>query len=113
MENLSAELILAWLLAAFFVVGFVVNVPPTEKTRTMFREWGYPAWFHLVAAILELIVAGMLLFAVSRFAGAALGTLIMLAAFATLIRNKEFKHAIAPGVALVLFAVLTWMTLPA
>jgi hypothetical protein len=111
--NLTAGLILAWILGAFFIVGGLVNGIAPRNTRADYLRWGYPAWFHYVAAILEPATAGLLFFPVTRVAGAALGAADMSAAIATVVRNREYAHAIAPAIVLVLTILAGWMAFAA
>ncbi len=100
---------MAWALGAFFIVGGIVNAIPRQAIRQQYALWGYPTWFHYPTAILELISAGLLFFSQSRFAGAVLGALVMLAAVVTLIRNREYKHVVIPAAVLILTAVAAWI----
>ena len=94
---------LAWLLAAFFVVNGAVNVVGPRGMRDGFARWGYPPWFHLFNGVLQLATGALIAYAPTRLAGLALGALVCLAVFATLIRHSETAH-LPPG--LVLFAVI-------
>lgn len=97
--------LLAWALAAFFVIGAVGNWIAPPNVRAEYTRWGYPDWFHYVTAGLELLVAMFLVFASTRFWGVGLGAAIMLAAIATLLLHKEYRHALLPTTVL-LFLIL-------
>lgn len=98
--------LLAWFLAVFFVVGAVGNWFASAHTRADYVRWGYPDWFHRVTATLELVAAALLVFAATRLWGVTLATAVMLAASATLLRHKEYKHALLPGAVLLLLVLL-------
>lgn len=102
---------LAWALAAFFVVGAIGNwiAPPT--IRADYSRWGYPSWFHYFTAIMEMAAAVMLFMPDWRIAGAIVGTAVMLAALATVLRHREFTHAIAPSVVGALSVLVGWLSL--
>ena len=94
---------LAWLLAAFFVVNGVVNIIGPQGMRDGFARWGYPRWFHLLNGVLQLATGVLIAYAPTRLAGLALGALVCLAVFATLIWHREAAHLL-PGA--VLFGVI-------
>lgn len=99
---------LAWLLAAFFTFGGVLNLALPEPIRNDYARWGYPDWFHYVTAALEFLVAAALLFPNTRIFGAALGSAVMAAAVGTTLFHREYKHALAPSLALLLTGALWW-----
>lgn len=104
MASLDIGTILVWIAAAFFLFGGLSNLIGPPGIRASYRRWGYPSWFRFVTAALEFMVAAMLLMPDYRVAGAILGTAIMLAATATLLRNREYGHAIAPPIVILLIA---------
>lgn len=110
MTDLTIAGVLAWLLAAFFLIGTVTNVILPGTFRQDYARWGYPDWFHWVTAVLELAVVILLVFPAVRLFGAALGVAVMIAAVGTLLIYREYKHAIAPIVIMVLAAVCGWLT---
>jgi hypothetical protein len=100
--------LLAWALAAFFVVGFVVNTFAVKKVGPEYRRWGYPDWFHFVSGGLELGAAMLLPMAFTRPFGVALGGAIMLAAIATVVYHREHHRAVPPLIVLALLGVVGW-----
>ena len=100
---------LAWLLAAFFLFGAYGNAFISEENAAAYAAWGYPDWFHYVTAILELAAGLLLVRAISRPYGAALGALVMAAASLTTLLNADYDHAVAPGI--VLFVSLAVLAL--
>jgi len=104
----SWKSILAYLLAAFFLVGAIGNTFVSEEIAADYARWGYPDGFHFVTAAFELGVAGLLPFKRTRLWGACLGIWVMLGAAATVIANGEFTHAIAPLVVLAVSVAVLW-----
>jgi hypothetical protein len=88
------NLILAWALAAFFILGGVINVLALGSTAAEYRRWGYPDWFHFVTGALEFATAVLLAFAATR------------AAVATVTVHGEYVRATPPMVVLLLLAVV-------
>lgn len=105
MRNLPWKLILAWLLAAFFVFGGIGNIFASESILTDYQRWGYPSWFHYITGVLELAAAALIAMRSTKLAGAALASLVMLAAAGTVLAHGELTHAIVP--LLVLCVALT------
>ncbi|MBV6670060.1 DoxX family protein [Xanthomonas euvesicatoria pv. alangii] len=93
--------IVAWLLAAFFLAGGIGNIFVSEHNAAEYLRWGFPEWFHFVTGGLELSAALLIVFKQTRWWGACLGALIMLAALVTLITHGEYLHALAPLIVLI------------
>lgn len=107
MLNLTWKSVLAWLLAAFFIVGGLGNIFATEAIQADYARWGYPAWFHYVTGLLELVAAGLLVTSTRRL-GASLAAAVMIGAAGTVLLHGEWAHAIAPVVVLAV-SVTVWM----
>jgi hypothetical protein len=105
------NVILVWALAAFFVLGGVINVLARGSTAAEYRRWGYPDWFHFLTAALEFATAALLVFATTRLLGVGLGCAVMLAAAATVVVHREYARALPPVVVLALLAVAGWSVL--
>jgi hypothetical protein len=103
--------ILSWVLAAFFVVGFVINTFAVKLIGPDYSRWGFPDWFHFVSGGLDLAVALLLPAAVTRPVGVLLGCSTMLAAIATVIRYREYRRALPPLVVFALLTVVGWTML--
>ena len=103
--------ILAWAVALFFVVGAIGNWIAPPAIRADYQRWGYPGWFHYVTAITELATAALLVFPGVRLIGAGLGATVMAAALLTVIRHREFSHAVAPAIVAALCIAVGWLTL--
>jgi hypothetical protein len=108
MSNLPGLQILTWALAAFFVLGFVINTFAVKLVGPEYRRWGYPDWFHFVSGGLELVVALLLLATATRPLAVALGCAIMSAAIATVVWHREYHRAAPPVIAFVLLAIVGW-----
>lgn len=92
--------VLAYLLAAFFLVGAVGNILALGQIADDYARWGYPDWFHYLTGTLELITSILLLRMRTRLWGALLGAAVMAAAAGTVLMHGEFTHAIAPAAVL-------------
>lgn len=94
MTQIAAEL-LFWVLAIFFFYGAVNNFLARGNLRETYRNWGYPAGFHYVTAVLELVAAIFFAIPSTRVLGSALASCIMIAAILTLWRagygNKQSR----------------------
>jgi len=115
MRNLPWKSVLAWLLAAFFVVGGIGNIFASEAIQSDYARWGYPGWFHYITGFLELIAAALIAYRPTRLFGAGLASLVMLAAAFTVLSHGEFSHAVAPLVVLAValaVGLLTWKSRP-
>jgi hypothetical protein len=102
--------VIAWLLAAFFLVGAYGNTFVSTEIAADYARWGYPQSFHYLTAICEFTAAAMLIFKPLRLYGALLGGAVMLAAAGTVLLHGEYAHAVPPVVVLGvcgLVAVLT------
>jgi hypothetical protein len=111
MSHLAWNPLLAWALAAFFIVGAVINVLAPGSTADEYRRWGYPDWFHFVTGALELATAVLLAITATRLLGAGLGGAVMLAAAATVFVNGEYSRAAPPVAILVMLAIVAWTAL--
>jgi hypothetical protein len=100
MNMRNIVLALTWLLTAFFLIGAIFNWISPARVKDEYARWGYPSWFHYCTAILELITAGLLAFQASQMLGLTLGSVIMIAAVATVLRHREYKGLPPPVVVL-------------
>jgi uncharacterized membrane protein HdeD (DUF308 family) len=99
---------LTYLLAAFFCINGVVNIVGSKGMRDSFAAWGYPSWFHIANGVIQLAAGVLLLSDATRVVGLALGVLVCIGVFATLIRFRQFAH-LPPGVILcVLLLIDLW-----
>jgi uncharacterized membrane protein YphA (DoxX/SURF4 family) len=90
--HISLVNVVAWLLALAFTGAGIGNAVGGAAIQAQFQRWGYPAWWNFVTAALELVDALLIVFPESRFFGLALGAVVMVAATATVIRRREYKH---------------------
>ena len=63
-----------------------------SSVRENFARWGYPAGFHLVIGVLEVVVGLLLLIPVTSRVGAIGSAMIVLAAVAMQIRSGDREH---------------------
>jgi hypothetical protein len=110
-STISWSQILTLALAAFFLLGFVINTFVVKLVGADYKRWGYPDWFHFVSGGLELVVALLLPAMKTRPFGIALGCAIMFAAVATVIYHCEYRRAVPPFIVLVLLLIVGWTML--
>lgn len=96
--------ILSWILFIVFLIGALVNTFATEKIKNEYKKWGYPKNFQYLTALLELIVACLILDESLRFWGLLLAILVMLVAVVTLLLNKE-KIQTIPAIIVIVLAL--------
>ncbi|RWR27319.1 DoxX family protein [Sinirhodobacter populi] len=109
MRNLPWKSILAWLLAAFFVVGGIGNIFVSPEIAADYRRWGYPDWFHFLTGALELSAAVLIAYRPTRLWGACLASGVMVAAAFTVLSHGEFAHAIAPLIVLAVALTVSFL----
>ncbi|MBB3425621.1 hypothetical protein FHT85_002608 [Rhizobium sp. BK312] len=94
--------VLVWLSSAAFLVGAMVNMSGHSKVRAGFVQLGFPFWWCWITGALELLTAVLLVTAGSRYIGVALGTCIMLAAIAAIVRIRNYRELPPPMLFLLL-----------
>jgi hypothetical protein len=100
--------VLAWALAAFFLVGFFINTFAVKLVGPDYKRWGYPDWFHFVNGVLELAVAALMATAPTRPYGLLLGACIMAAAIATVVYHREYHRGVPALIVLTLMSIVAW-----
>jgi hypothetical protein len=98
-----------WLLVAGFFGAGLFNVVGTRATRAEYVAWGYPEWWHWVTGGLEIVTATFIAIPPLRGAGIVLGTLVILAAVATLLRFRVYRQ-LPPAVAFLVVIALAVLT---
>lgn len=104
--------VLAWLLAASFIAGFVTKFMPGETFfgppySVKFVDWGYPSWFRFVVGAGELVGGIMLLLPRYRFAGCLLLGVILEGAIVThVVNDNPIGESIAAPVTLLLMVIV-------
>ena len=102
----SSAAFLPWLLAFAFAAAGIVNLLGIGSVRADFAHWGYPAWFHRLVGVVELLGAALLAWSPTRVFG-TLGLLaIMAAAILTLLRHREGAAHLVPAIALSVLLIL-------
>jgi hypothetical protein len=91
--------LMAWLLALAFTGAGIFNAMGGEAARAEFVRWGYPAWWNVVTAGIEGLAAALMVFPETRIWGLALAAIVLIAAIATVLWRREYKH-VPPGVVL-------------
>jgi hypothetical protein len=109
--GISAATLLAWpLCLAFFGAG-VVNAAGPASIKNDFARWDYPAWWNLVTGGLEVLTAALIALPATRAAGLALGIAICLAAVATVVWFKDYRHVVPCAVLIALSALALALSL--
>ena len=98
-----------WLLVAGFFGAGLFNVMGARATRAEYVAWGYPDWWHWVTGGLEILTAAFIAKPLLRGAGIVLGTAVILAAVATLLRHRAYRQ-LPPAVAFLLVIALVALT---
>lgn len=94
--------VFVWTLVAAFTGAGLFNAIGTRGTREGFVRWGYPSWWCYVTGALEIAIAGLIAVPALREIGLVAGGLVIAAAVATVLRQREFSHLAPLG----LFTVL-------
>ncbi len=94
--------VMVWLLVVAFFGAGLFNAIGTRATQDDFARWGYPRWWCRVAGGLEIAGAALIALPAGRGIGMALGSIVIAAATATILRRREFSHLAPLG----LFAAL-------
>lgn len=95
-----------WLVAAFYILAGVGPLANMKKSSAQYVGWGYPAYWPYVTAVMEVAVGILLFLPQYRMAGVALGIAIMLVAIGTVVRAKEYSHAVPPAVVAIVTALV-------
>jgi hypothetical protein len=98
------HLALVSLTAIGFAGAGAFNMVGTAATQADFARWGYPRGWWRVTGLLELIAGALIAWPQTRQMGLVLGAAIILAAAATVVRNRDFSHLTPIAVFIVLLA---------
>ncbi|MFT5130469.1 MAG: putative membrane protein YphA (DoxX/SURF4 family) [Rhodothermales bacterium] len=99
-------LVLRILLILFFVLMASKNLMGNEQMRADFARWGYPEWFRILTACLQLLCAALFLHASVTFYGAALLSAMMVGAALTHLRYDPPAAIVSPLIFLAFAVVL-------
>ncbi|MBE7220598.1 MAG: DoxX family protein [Caulobacteraceae bacterium] len=97
------------LLAVAFAGAALYNLIGSAAARDTFARLGYPAWWCRVTGALEMLTAALLAVPATRVVGLTLGSLILVAATASVLRRREFAHLAPLGLFLALTAAVVWL----
>ena len=97
-------LLLRVALIAFFLLMAVKNLGGNEQIVSDFTRWGYPKWFRLLTAGLQLTGAAFIVSPATSFYGAVILGFIMVGAIITHVRFDPLLATLSPAVFL---AVIT------
>jgi hypothetical protein len=94
-----------WLAATAFFIGGAVNASGAKSIRDDFKRYGFPSWWCWITAAMELATTGLLLVPATFYIGVVLGAFIMIAAIASVLRARNFRHIPPPALFLLLLIV--------
>ncbi len=100
------------LLAAFFSFLAVRNLAGDETMARDFARWGYPDWFRVATAVIQLGGAALLLPTRGAFWGALVLAAVLLGAIATHLRHDPLATAVSPVVVLALVGAVAVLHRP-
>jgi len=90
-----ALLALRVLLALFFVIMAARNLAGDERMASDFQRWGYPGWFRVAVALLQVAGGVLLLSSSTAPFGAALLTAVLVGAVYTHLRHDPPATALS------------------
>jgi uncharacterized membrane protein HdeD (DUF308 family) len=93
-----------WVIAAFLLIGGVVNIIGPTAMRKDYLRWGYPEWFRFVTGILLIAAGGLILQPALLWWGLTLALIVTAAAIVTLLWHREYSH-MPPSVILALLLI--------
>jgi TRAP-type mannitol/chloroaromatic compound transport system permease small subunit len=105
LASITVSDITTWLAAAAFFVGAAVNARGATTIRNDFVRYGYPSWWCWITAALEFLTVVLLLMPSTFSVGITLGALIMIAAIASVMRARSYRHVPPPAVFLILLII--------
>ena len=100
------------LVAAFFVFMAAKNLAGDETIASDFHRWGYPEWFRVLTALLQIAGAAALVWSPTSFLGAALLACIMIGALITHALHDPARALVSPAAFLALIAVFLFAYRP-
>ncbi len=90
---------LAWLLAFALAGAGIVNATGGAAVQADFIRWGYPRWWNIVTAAVEILGAGLIVLPETRVWGLVIEAMVLVAAIATVTWRGDYKH-LPPAVVL-------------
>ena len=100
------------LLAVVFIATGTTKILGLDFQRKEFKHWNLPVWMRYATGLAEIITGILLCFASTMYAGAILGSFLMLGATVMLWVADENRRSILPLVVLGLFGYLIWQPPP-
>jgi uncharacterized membrane protein YphA (DoxX/SURF4 family) len=104
-----AVVILSYLLAVVFTGAAFYKLFAWSRTVEQFERFGYEPWFIFVTVLVELAAALLIAMRVTRYWGASLIIVTMIAAMLSHLKADEPGEMVAPLVLLILASVVTWL----
>jgi len=99
---------LSYFLTVVFVGAALYKVFAWSEAVDQFERFGYASWFVGVTIIVELVAAALVAIPLTRYWGASLIIVTMIAAMLSHLKADEPGEMIAPLILLILATVVTW-----
>jgi uncharacterized membrane protein YphA (DoxX/SURF4 family) len=104
--------VLTVLLGCLFAFAGVMKFVDPTKASEQFAQFGYPDWFRVLIAVVEIAGAVALLVPRTAFYAAVGLGVVMVGAVGTLLRAGEVPQAVVPLVVLGLLALVGYVRRP-
>ena len=95
-----------FIIAFAFLAAAIVNLIGPPGIRAEFTKWGYPGWFRVAVATIELIGSVLLVVSGAQWLGASILLVLTLGILASFARSKEWMRMQYPLVLLLLLATM-------
>lgn len=88
--------LLRGVLVVFFIYMGTQNLTGNEKMIADFARWGYPEWFRVLTALIQILGAVLMLSPATSFYGAALLSFVLVGAIGTHLMHDPLPTALSP-----------------
>ena len=97
----SLSMILAFVITGIFAASGLVHLAGPGFVHRAYERWGFPADFHRVTAVIELLTAAFLAEPTTRLWGVILAAMVIFVAVVTLLQNRQYAWSV-PGIVLLI-----------
>jgi hypothetical protein len=104
MISLTVSNFIAVAISALFAASALLHLAGPRVVRDAYARWGFPAEFHRVAGVAELLTAIFLAESITRIWGVVLGGMVVSVVVVTLLKNRQYAWTILPLCVLVALA---------
>ena len=101
-----AVLVLRVLLALFFVLIAAKNLSGDAQIASDFQRFGFPDWFRVLVAVLQIAGAVLLFVPGATLIGCGVLAFVLLGAIVSHVRHDPLQSAVSPLVFLVLVSLV-------